>query len=113
MALRPRFECPPTTACNVVQFQELLQGVHRLQQFLQLDTFQAVVGGHSKRGRSATVAAAMDPRVASAIIMGNEGVYATDQIPWHLSFHHAFFQDRCTVPVYSGPPTKSGYRMTM
>jgi hypothetical protein len=82
------------------------------QKFLGLNRLKAVVGGHSKRGRSATVAAAMDARVASVIIMGNEGVYATDRIPWHLSFHHAFFQEQVTVPVfYLGATNEDGYKM--
>ncbi|MCU0914976.1 MAG: hypothetical protein MUC88_10485 [Planctomycetes bacterium] len=89
-----------------------VQALNALQQFLGLDTLQAVVGGHSKRGRSATVAAAFDPRVASVIIMGNEGVYATDRIEWHLSFHHAFFQDQVDVPVfYLGATNEDGYKM--
>ncbi|MEN6577215.1 MAG: PhoPQ-activated protein PqaA family protein [Phycisphaerales bacterium] len=89
-----------------------IQAMNALQQFLGLNDLKAVVGGHSKRGRSATVAAAMDPRVASVIIMGNEGVYATDRIEWHLSFHHAFFQDQVTVPVfYLGATNEDGYRM--
>jgi hypothetical protein len=54
----------------------------------------------------------MDPRVASAIIMGNEGIYATDRIQSHLSFHHAFFQDQVEVPVfYLGATNEDGYRM--
>jgi hypothetical protein len=89
-----------------------IQALNALQEFLQLDTLQAVVGGHSKRGRSATVAAAMDSRVASVIIMGNEGVYRTDRIEPHLSFHHAFFQEQVTVPVfYLGASNEDGYRM--
>ncbi|MBN2505420.1 MAG: hypothetical protein JXQ71_01875 [Verrucomicrobia bacterium] len=89
-----------------------IQAMNALQQFLGLDTLQAVVGGHSKRGRSATVAAAMDARVASPIIMGNEGVYRTDRVESHLSFHHAFFQDQVTVPVfYLGASNEDGYRM--
>lgn len=89
-----------------------IQALDAFQQFLGLDTLHAVVGGHSKRGRSATVAAAIDPRVASAIIMGNEGVYATDRIQWHLSFHHAIFQDQVTVPVfYLGATNEDGYKM--
>ncbi|HNS18997.1 MAG TPA: PhoPQ-activated protein PqaA family protein [Sedimentisphaerales bacterium] len=89
-----------------------IQAMNAFQQFLGLDDVKAVVGGHSKRGRSATVAAAMDPRVASAIIMGNEGVHATDRIEWHLSFHHAFFQDQVTVPVfYLGATNEDGYKM--
>ena len=89
-----------------------IQAMNALQQFLGLDTLQAVVGGHSKRGRSATVAAAMDSRVASAIIMGNEGVYRTDRIEPHLSFHHAFFQEQVEVPVfYLGASNEDGYRM--
>jgi hypothetical protein len=44
--------------------------------------------------------------------MGNEGVYATDRIQWHLSFHHAFFQDQVSVPVfYLGATNEDGYRM--
>jgi hypothetical protein len=89
-----------------------IQAMNALQQFLKLDTLQAVVGGHSKRGRSATVAAAMDSRVASVIIMGNEGVYRTDRIEPYLSFHHAFFQDQVNVPVfYLGASNEDGYRM--
>jgi hypothetical protein len=82
------------------------------EKVLDVSPVRAVVGGHSKRGRSATVAAAMDPRVASAVIMGNEGVHRTDQIQWHLSFHHAFFQDQVTVPIlYIGATNEDGYRM--
>jgi len=89
-----------------------VQALNAFQRFLGLDTLRAVIGGHSKRGRSATVAAAFDPRVASVIIMGNEGVYATDRIQWHLSFHHAFFQDQVEVPVfYLGATNEDGYRM--
>lgn len=89
-----------------------IQALDAMQQFLGLEHVQAVIGGHSKRGRSATVAAAIDPRVAAVVIMGNEGVYATDQIPWHLSFHHAFFQDQVNVPVfYLGATNEDGYRM--
>ncbi len=89
-----------------------IQAMNAFQQFLGLDEVRAVVGGHSKRGRSATVAAAMDPRVASVIIMGNEGIYATDRIDWHLSFHHAFFQDQVNVPVfYLGATNEDGYKM--
>ncbi len=89
-----------------------IQAMNAFQQFLELDDLQAVVGGHSKRGRSATVAAAMDSRVASAIIMGNEGVHPTDRILWHLSFHHAFFQDQVNVPVfYLGATNEDGYKM--
>jgi len=44
--------------------------------------------------------------------MGNEGIYATDRIQWHLSFHHAFFQDQVDVPVfYLGATNEDGYRM--
>ena len=89
-----------------------IQAMNALEEMLNLDTVQAILGGHSKRGRSAMVAAAMDPRVASAIIMGNEGVYRTDQIQWHLSFHHAFFQDQVNVPVfYLGATNEGGYNM--
>jgi hypothetical protein len=89
-----------------------IQAMNAFQQFLGLDSVKAVVGGHSKRGRSATVAAAIDPRVASVIIMGNEGVYAMDRIQWHLSFHHAFFQDQVNVPVfYLGATNEDGYKM--
>lgn len=89
-----------------------IQALDALQQLLGLDELQAVVGGHSKRGRSATVAAAIDPRIASVIIMGNEGVYSTERIQWHLSFHHAFFQDQVDVPVfYLGATNEDGYKM--
>ena len=89
-----------------------IQALDAFQRFLGLDDVKAVIGGHSKRGRSATVAAAMDSRVASVIIMGNEGIHATDRIEWHLSFHHAFFQDQVAVPVfYLGTTNEDGYRM--
>lgn len=89
-----------------------IRAMDAFEQLLGFEGLKAVVGGHSKRGRSATVAAAIDPRVASAIIMGNEGVYATDRIQWHLSFHHAFFQDQVSVPVfYLGATNEDGYRM--
>ena len=89
-----------------------IQALNAFQQFLGLPEVRAVIGGHSKRGRSATVAAAIDPRVASVIIMGNEGIHATDHIQWHLSFHHAFFQDQVNVPVfYLGATNEDGYRM--
>ena len=61
---------------------------------------------------SITVAAAMDFRVASPITMGNEGIYHTDQIHWHLSFHHSFFQDQVNVPVfYIGATNEGGYNI--
>ena len=83
-----------------------------LEKVLEVDRVKAVIGGHSKRGRSATVAAAMDSRVASPIIMGNESIYRTDQVQWHLSFHHAFFQDQVDVPVfYLGATNEGGYNM--
>lgn len=83
-----------------------------MEKVLGVKRVSAVIGGHSKRGRSATVAAAMDSRVASPIIMGNEGVYRTDQIQWHLSFHHAFFQEQVHVPVfYLGATNEGGYNM--
>jgi hypothetical protein len=89
-----------------------IQAMNALQQFLRLDGLHAVVGGHSKRGRSATVAAAIDDRVAGVIIMGNEGVYRTDRIEPHLSFHHAFFQEQVAVPVfYLGATNEDGYKM--
>ncbi|MGD9126414.1 MAG: hypothetical protein PVH19_03460, partial [Planctomycetia bacterium] len=50
-----------------------VQAMDVFQKFLGLDDLKAVIGGHSKRGRSATVAAAFDSRVASPIIVGNEG----------------------------------------
>jgi hypothetical protein len=89
-----------------------IQALHAFQQFLGVGDLRAVVGGHSKRGRSATVAAAIDRRVASVIIMGNEGVYRTDRIEPHLSFHHAFFQDQVAAAVfYIGATNEDGYRM--
>ncbi|MBN1908919.1 MAG: hypothetical protein JW818_04200 [Pirellulales bacterium] len=89
-----------------------IQAIDVMQEVLGVDKVQAVVGGHSKRGRSATVAAALDPRVAGVVILGNEGVYRTDQIQWHLSFHHAFFQDQVKVPVlYVGATNEDGYKM--
>ena len=89
-----------------------IKAMDAFQEFLGLDDLKAVVGGHSKRGRSATVAAAVDSRVASPIIMGNEGVHATDRIQWHLSFHHAFFQEQVNVPVfYLGATNEDGYKM--
>ncbi len=89
-----------------------VQAMNVLQEFLKLDQLKVVVGGHSKRGRSATVAAAFDSRVAGVVIMGNEGVYATDRVEWHLSFHHGFFQDEVNVPVfYLGATNEDGYKM--
>ena len=89
-----------------------IQAMNAMEKILGIDKVKAVVGGHSKRGRSATVAAAMDPRVAGVVIMGNEGVYRTDQIQWHLSFHHAFFQEQVHVPVlYIGTTNEGGYKM--
>jgi PhoPQ-activated pathogenicity-related protein len=89
-----------------------VQAMNVFEEFLGVDDLQAVVGGHSKRGRSATVAAAVDSRVATSIIMGNEGVYSTDRIQWHLPFHHAFFQEQVNVPVfYLGATNEDGYKM--
>lgn len=89
-----------------------IQAMNALEEILGVSPVEAVVGGHSKRGRSATVAAAMDSRVAGVVILGNEGVYRTDQIQWHLSFHHAFFQEQVRVPVlYVGATNESGYKM--
>jgi hypothetical protein len=89
-----------------------IQAMNALQKFLGLDGLQAVIGGHSKRGRSATVAAAIDPRVASVIIMGNEGVLSPDRFHPDLSFHHAYFQDQVNVPVfYLGATNEDGYKM--
>ena len=59
-----------------------IQAMSAFQQFLGLDTLRAVVGGHSKRGRSATVAAAIDPRVVSVVVMGNEAeLFSKDTCP--------------------------------
>ncbi|HBO42723.1 MAG TPA: hypothetical protein DD670_02050 [Planctomycetaceae bacterium] len=89
-----------------------IQAMNVLEKILEVDKVQAVIGGHSKRGRSATVAAAMDPRVAGVVILGNEGVHRTDRIDWHLSFHHAFFQEQVNVPVlYVGGTNEGGYKM--
>ncbi len=89
-----------------------MQAINVFEKVLGGEGVRAVVGGHSKLGRSATVAAAMDPRVAGVVIMGNEGVYRTDQVPWHLSFHHAFFQEQVNVPVlYIGATNEGGYKM--
>jgi len=89
-----------------------IQAMNAFQEFLGLDTVKAVLGGHSKRGRSAPVAAAMDDRVASAIIMGNEGVYTPDQIGPNLSFYYPFFQEQVNVPVfYLGVTNEGGYKM--
>lgn len=89
-----------------------VQAMNALEQFLGATNLQAVLGGHSKRGRSATVAAGVDRRVAGVAIMGNEGVHRTDKIEPHLTFHHAFFQDDVNVPVmYIGATNEDGYRM--
>ena len=50
-----------------------IQAMNAFQKFLGLGTLKAVVGGHSKRGRSATVAAAIDPRVASTAPIESRG----------------------------------------
>lgn len=89
-----------------------IRAMDMMEEILGLDTVKAIIGGHSKCGRSATVAAAMDDRVASPIIMGNEGVFSMKKIPWHLSFHHAFFQEQVKVPVfYIGTTNEGGYKM--
>ncbi len=89
-----------------------IQAMNVMEKVLGVDRVSAVLGGHSKRGRSATVAAAMDDRVASPIIMGNEGVNRIDEVQWHLSFHHNFFQDQVHVPVfYLGATNEGGYNM--
>ena len=89
-----------------------IQAMNVLEEMLSVKTVTAVIGGHSKRGRSATVAAAMDPRVAGVVILGNEGVYRTDRPEPYLSFHHAFFQDQVNVPVlYIGATNEGGYKM--
>ncbi|MBN1590011.1 MAG: hypothetical protein JW888_10885 [Pirellulales bacterium] len=89
-----------------------IQAMNAMEELLGLDTVKAVLGGHSKRGLSTPVAAAMDSRVASAIIMGNEGVCPRDRVtPW-LSFHYPFFQDQVNVPVfYLGATNEDGYTM--
>ena len=89
-----------------------IQAMNAFEQFLGVDNLKAVLGGHSKRGRSAPVAAAMDDRVASAIIMGNEGVYRPSDIHPNLSFYYPFFQDQVDVPVfYLGVTNEGGYKM--
>lgn len=89
-----------------------MQAINVLEKVLDVDDVKAVVGGHSKLGRSATVCSAIDPRVAGVVIMGNEGVHRTDQVQWHLSFHHAFFQEQVNVPVlYIGATNEGGYKM--
>jgi PhoPQ-activated pathogenicity-related protein len=89
-----------------------IQAMNAFQQFLGIDKVHAVIGGHSKRGRSAIVAAAMDDRVASAIIMGNEGVFTGARPSPGLSLHYAYFQDQVHVPVmYLGATNEDGYRM--
>ncbi|HAK95699.1 MAG TPA: hypothetical protein DCM87_12050 [Planctomycetes bacterium] len=89
-----------------------IQAMNAFQEFLGLPAVSAVLGGHSKRGRSAPVAAAMDGRVASAVIMGNEGVYTPDQRTPNLSFYYPFFQEQVAVPVfYLGVTNEGGYKM--
>ncbi|HBO44730.1 MAG TPA: hypothetical protein DD670_12535 [Planctomycetaceae bacterium] len=89
-----------------------IQAMNAFQEFLGLDTVKAVIGGHSKRGRSAPVAAAMDPRVASAVIMGNEAYFPNDMTHPNLCFYHPFFQEQVHVPVfYLGVTNEGGYRM--
>ncbi len=89
-----------------------IQAMNAFQEFLGIDTVKAVLGGHSKRGRSAPVAAAMDNRVASAIIMGNEGVYLPSKIHPNVSFYYPFFQEQVDVPVfYLGVTNEGGYKM--
>jgi hypothetical protein len=89
-----------------------IQAMNAFQELLGLDTVKAVLGGHSKRGRSAPVAAAMDDRVASAIIMGNEGVYRPSNVHPNLSFYYPFFQEQVDVPVfYLGVTNEGGYKM--
>jgi hypothetical protein len=89
-----------------------IQAMNAMEKILGLETVKAVLCGHSKRGLSTPVAAAMDSRVASAVIMGNEGVCPRDRVtPW-LSFHYPFFQDQVHVPVfYLGATNEDGYTM--
>jgi len=89
-----------------------VQAMNAMEQILDVRPVKAVLGGHSKRGLSTPVAAAMDSRVASAIIMGNEGICPLDRVtPW-LTFHYPFFQDQVHVPVfYLGATNEDGYRM--
>jgi hypothetical protein len=89
-----------------------IQAMNAMEKILGVKKVSAVLAGHSKRGLSTPVAAAMDDRVASAIIMGNEGVYRTDQIHRYLSFHYPFYQDQVHVPVfYLGATNEDGYTM--
>jgi len=89
-----------------------IQAMNVFQEILGLPEVAAVVGVHSKRGRSAVVAAAMDSRVASAIIMGNEGIYTPDRPTPAFSFYYPFFQDQVSVPVfYLGVTNEGGYKM--
>jgi hypothetical protein len=89
-----------------------IQAMNAFEKILGVDRVSAILAGHSKRGLSTPVAAAMDSRVASAIIMGNEGVCPRDRVtPW-LSFHYPFFQDQVHVPVfYLGATNEDGYKM--
>ena len=88
-----------------------IQAMNAMQEFLGVDSVQAVIGGHSKRGRSTPVAAAMDSRVASAIIMGNEGVYLPTPVHPFQSFYYPFFQEQVHVPVfYLGATNEDGYK---
>jgi len=89
-----------------------IQAMNAMEKLLGVDTVKAVLGGHSKRGLSTPVAAAMDPRVASAIIMGNEGVCPTDRVHRYHSFHYPWFQEQVDVPVfYLGATNEDGYAM--
>jgi len=90
-----------------------IQAMNAFQEFLGLDDLKVILGGHSKRGRSAPVAAAMDRRVAAAIIMGNEGVYKKNTPhASNLPFYHPFFQEQVDVPVfYLGATNEDGYKM--
>ena len=89
-----------------------VQAMNVFQDFLKLDDLKAILGGHSKRGRSTPVAAAFDGRVAAAIIMGNEGAFNPEYGTKHLSFFYSFFQDQIDIPVfYLGTTNEDGYKM--
>ncbi|MGD9126413.1 MAG: PhoPQ-activated protein PqaA family protein [Planctomycetia bacterium] len=89
-----------------------VQAMNVFQDLLKLDELHAVIGGHSKRANSVAVAAANDPRIASAIFMGNEGVYPMDRISKYMSVHYAFFQDQLNIPMfYLGATNEDGYQM--
>jgi hypothetical protein len=85
-----------------------IKAIDALEVLLKNKNVHVIIGGHSKRGRGAFVAAALDRRVASAIQMGNEGVPRIDRPNPSMTYH--YFKDSIKVPIlYIGATNEDGY----